>query len=409
MASGAAIRAAPGRAKPAASTVTARVALIVAAVVVACTPPISPPVSQGSNVSPSAAASEGAASPAARPSAASVRLQLHWLPQAQFAGYFAADRQGDYAAEGLTVTIVRGGPNVVPERAGSAVDGPEFTIGWVPTVLEARESGSDLVDVAQVFQRSGAVLLTWTADGLTNPCALAGKKIGVREAADDEVTAGLLTCGLTSGLELNGDASKQYELVVVPSGVKALLAHEVSASEAMVYDGYGQILEAADPATGKLFQPNQLTVMDWNAYRVATLQDAIFARKSWLDQGTNTDIAVRFIRASLKGWIYCRDHPDECIQYTTAAGSELGAGHQRWMMNEVNALVWPSPTRIGMIDPVLWGQTVEVAKGGGVIRNDPSTDAYRTDLVTQALAGITQDAKGSGFTKSAIQVTPGGS
>jgi len=383
--------------------------LIVAAVVAACTPPIPPPVSQGSNIPPSATASVSAASTAARPSVASVRLQLHWLPQAQFAGYFAADRQGDYDAEGLTVTFVPGGPSVDPERAGSAVDGPEFTIGWVPTVLEARERGSDLVDVAQVFQRSGAVLLTWTADGLTNPCTLAGKRIGVREAADDEVTAELLTCGLTSGLEKGGDVSKQYELVVEPSGVKALLAHEVSASEAMVYDGYGQVLEAADPATGKLFQPSQVTVMDWNAYRVATLQDAIFARKSWLDQSGNTDIAVRFIRASLKGWIYCRDHPDECVQYTAAAGSQVGAGHQRWMMNEVNALVWPSPTGVGTIDPVLWGQTVEVAKGGGVIRSDPSAGAYRTDLVTQALAGIAQDAKGSGFTKAAIQVTPGGS
>ena len=103
----------------------------------------------------SQAASEAPASPAAE--AAKVRLQLQWAPQAQFAGYFAADKQGYYAAEGLEVEILDGGPTIVPQQVGSAPDGPEFTISWVPKVLEARENGSDLVDIAQIFQRSGTL------------------------------------------------------------------------------------------------------------------------------------------------------------------------------------------------------------------------------------------------------------
>jgi NitT/TauT family transport system substrate-binding protein len=168
------------------------------------------------------------------------------------------------------------------------------------------------------------------------------------------------------------------------------------------------VLEAPDPATGELYKPEQLNVINWNDYRVAMLQDAIFARRAWLDQGTNKDIAVRFIRASLKGWIYCRDHPDDCVQYTTDAGSQLGAGHQKWMMNEVNALVWPSPVGVGMIDPVFWQQTVKIATNGGIIKKLPSIDAYTTDLVKEALTGITDDTKAPDFKKGTVQVTAGG-
>jgi NitT/TauT family transport system substrate-binding protein len=362
-----------------------------------------PPSSQasGGTVSQPPASSSAAA--------ATVRLQLQWAPQAQFAGYFAADKQGYFKAENLTVTFVPGGPDVVPQVEGSKADGPEFTISWVPKVLEAREGGSDLIDIAQVFQRSGTLSVTWKDKAIDDPCKLAGKKVGTWGFGNEfEVTAGLLSCGLTPGLENGGKADTQYQQVIQAFDMKAFLAREIDAAEAMIYNEYAQVLEATDPATGQLYKPDQLNVINWNDYRVAMLQDAIFARKAWLDQGTNKDVAVRFIRASLKGWIYCRDHPDDCVQYTTDAGSQLGTGHQKWMMNEVNALVWPSPVGVGMIDPVFWGQTVKVAKGAGIIKKDPAIDAYTTDLVTQALAGITDDTKGADFKKGTVEVTAGG-
>ena len=138
------------------------------------------------------------------------------------------------------------------------------------------------------------------------------------------------------------------------------------------------------------------------------LQDAIFARKAWLDEGNNRDVAVRFVRASLRGWIHCRDNPEDCIQYTVEAGSQLPAGHQRWMMNEINALVWPSPNGVGMLDPVFWGQTVRIAKVGTIIKTEPSIDSYDTSIVEEALSGITEETKGAGYTKGTVEVTPGG-
>ena len=389
---------------------------VAAVVFAACTPAATTaPASQTTpSTAPTTGASGGTESqPPASSSAqaASVKLQLQWAPQAQFAGYFAADKQGYYQAENLTVQMVPGGPDVVPQLEGSKPNGPEFTISWVPKVLEAREAAtpSDLIDIAQVFQRSGTLSVTWKDTKLDDPCKLAGKKVGTWGFGNEfEVTAGLLTCGLTPGLENNGDATKQYQQVTQAFDMKAFLAREIDAAEAMIYNEYAQVLEATDPATGELYKADQLNVINWNDYRVAMLQDAIFVRKAWLNEGSNRDVAVRFVRASLKGWIYCRDHADDCVQYTTAAGSQLGAGHQKWMMNEVNALVWPSPVGVGMIDPVFWNQTVKVAKNAGIIKNDPSPEAYTTDIVTEALKGITDDTKGESFQKGTVQVTPGG-
>jgi NitT/TauT family transport system substrate-binding protein len=359
---------------------------------------------------PPASADTGSQAPATTaPEPAAVRLQLQWTPQAQFAGYFAADSQGFFEAEGLTVDFVDGGPTIAPHTAGSAPDGPEFTISWVPKVLEAREQGSDLVNIAQIFQRSGTLSVTWKDTGIVDPCGFAGKKVGVWDFGNEyEVTAAARACGLEPGLEAGGDPTTTYQKVIQQFDMVAFLNREIDVAEAMIYNEYAQVLEAANPETGDLYKPEDLNVIDYNAVRTAMLQDALFVRKAWLEEGSNRDVAVRFLRASFKGWIYCRDNPDDCIQYTVDAGSQLGAGHQRWMMNEINPLIWPSPLGIGVMDPVFWGQTVRVAKEAGVIKADPSIDAYTTDLAEEALEGITDDPIGEGFEKGTVEVTPGG-
>ena len=333
--------------------------------------------------------------------AASVQLQLQWAPQAQFAGYFAAVEQGYYEDENLDVEILDGGPDVVPQQVGSAPDGPEFTISWVPKVLEARAAGSDLVNIAQIFQRSGTLSVAWADSGISSPADFAGKRVGVWDFGNEfEVTAAASAEGLEEGTD--------YEKVIQPFDMLLLLSREIDVAEAMIYNEYAQVLEAENPDTGELYQPEDLTVIDYNEVGTAMLQDAIFARASWLAEEGNEEIATRFLRASLRGWIYCRDNPEDCIEYTVNAGSTLGAGHQAWMMNEINALVWPSPDGIGVMDADLWQQTVDISLDSGIIAEAPSEDAYRTDLVEAALEGIDEEATGEGFTKGTVEVTPGG-
>ena len=354
----------------------------------ACTTP------QGDGESAGADASESAGE------TTSVRLQLQWAPQAQFAGYFAAQELGYYAEEGLEVQILDGGPDVIPQQVGSAEDGPEFTISWVPKVLEAREAGSDLVNIAQVFQRSGTLSVAWADSDITGPEDFAGKRVGVWDFGNEfEVTAAASAVGLEQGVD--------YERVIQAFDMVAFLNREIDVAEAMIYNEYAQVLETVNPATGELYQPEDLNVIDYNDVGTAMLQDAIFARAAWLAEEGNEDVAERFLRASFRGWIACRDDPDACIQYTVDAGSTLGEGHQAWMMNEINALIWPSPAGIGIMNADLWQQTVDISLESGIIAAAPPAEAYRTDLAEAALEGLA-DATGEGFAKGTVEVTPGG-
>lgn len=331
---------------------------------------------------------------------ASVSLQLQWAPQAQFAGYFAAQELGYYEEEGLDVEIIDGGPDIIPQQVGSAEDGPEFTISWVPKVLEAREAESDLVNIAQIFQRSGTLSVTWADSGITGPADFEGKRIGVWDFGNEfEVTA----AARAEGLEENVD----YEKVTQPFDMLLFLSRDIDVAEAMIYNEYAQVLEAENPDTGELYQPEDMTVIDYNEVGTAMLQDAIFARAAWLAEEGNEDIATRFLRASFRGWIHCRENPDDCIEYTVNAGSTLGTGHQTWMMNEINPLIWPSPDGIGIMDADLWQQTVDISVDSGIIAEAPPSDAYRTDLAEAALEGL-DNATGEDFTKGSVEVTPGG-
>jgi len=367
----------------------------------ACQPAASP----GDSSEPGGSAS---GSPAGE--AATVQLQLQWAQQSQFAGYYAAAEQGYYADENLTVEFLPGGGDVVPQQVGSAPDGPEFTIAWVPKVLQAREAGSDLVQIAQVFQRSATLAVSWRSSGIETPDDWAGKKIGAWPFGNElEVIATATLAGLTAGedytrVEQDFDMS---ELEAAYDGCGTDDSDCVDVAEAMIYNEYAQLLEKENPDTGDLFQPEDLNVLDYNDHGTAMLQDALWARASWLAEEGNEDVTVRFLRASFRGWIYCRENPDDCVQYSLDQGSLWPTGHLAWMMNEVNALVWPSPEGIGVLDQDAYAQTIDTATAGAILTEEPSEDAIRTDLVEAALDGL-EGATGDDWEKPVVEVTPGG-
>jgi NitT/TauT family transport system substrate-binding protein len=365
----------------------------------------------GASVAPSTAASAAPSAAASARSLKELSLQLQWAPQAQFAGYFAADREGFYADEGLHVTLLPGGPDVIPQVVGSDPNGPEFTISWVPKVLQVRANGqSDLVNVAQIFQRYGTRSVSWAAgkgpeptsdENITEPAQFEGRKIGGWAFGNEyEVTAAALQEGLVK--------NEDYTLLVQPFDMSLLLNREIDVAEAMIYNEYAQVLEAINPVTDALYQPEDLNVIDYNEVGTAMLQDAIFAREAWLAEGINDDITLSFLRASFRGWMFCRDNPDTCIQYTVDAGSTLPAGHQAWMMNEINPLIWPSPDGIGQMPVATWDQTVQVAIDAEIIPGEPDEGAYRTDIAEAAREGLDGDVNGNGFVKGDVEVTPRG-
>jgi NitT/TauT family transport system substrate-binding protein len=352
----------------------------------------------------------GSAAPSAGGDA--VSLQLQWAPQAQFAGYFAADGEGYYAEEGLDVEFIDGGPDVLPHVVGSDPNGPDFTISWVPKVLEQREKEqSDLVNIAQVFQRSGTLSVSWARDDITEPADFEGRKVGAWGFGNEyEVTAAATQAGLEEGTDYE-KVTQDFNMDLLLNGWDGCEEGDddcVHVAEAMIYNEYAQVLEAENPDTGELYQPEDLNIIDYNEVGTAMLQDAVFARAAWLAEEGNEDIAERFLRASFRGWIFCRDNADQCIQYTVDAGSTLGTGHQAWMMNEINPLIWPSEDGIGILPQDTYDTSVQISLDAGIITEEPPDDAVRTDLAESALEGITEDATGTDFEKGTVEVTPGG-
>jgi NitT/TauT family transport system substrate-binding protein len=350
-------------------------------------------------------AEEAAEEPAEEPAGelTPVRLQLQWVTQSQFAGYYAALDQGYYEDEGLDVTILEGAVEIVPQQVVAAGEA-EFGIAWVPKMLASREQGADLVNIAQIFQRSGTLQVAWADSGITSVEDWAGKRVGTWGFGNEwEVFAALRQAGIEP------DDPAAVTIVQQPFDMSLLLNREIDVAQAEIYNEYAQLLEATNPETGELYQPEDFTVFDYNDVGTAMLQDHVFARESWLAEEGNEDIAVRFLRASFRGWTFCRDNFDECVNIVLENGPTLGEGHMRWQLNEINALIWPSPQGIGVMDSELYDQTVQISLDFGVLANEPDEAALRTDLAQEALEGLSDlDTTGDGYTKQVVEVTPGG-
>ena len=338
--------------------------------------------------------------PSAGP-AVKVRLQLQWFPQAQFAGYYAAKEKGFYTAEGLDVDILPGGVDIVPATV-VAGGNAEFGISWVPKMLASREQGADVQVIGQVFQRSGTLQVAWKDSNITKPEDWRGKKVGTWGFGNEhELYAAMRKVGI--------DPASAADVTIVPQDftMTAFLNGEIDAAQAMIYNEYAQVLEAKNPDTGQLYTAADMDVISMESAGTAMLQDAIFASQAWLAQAGNEDIAVRFLRASFKGWQFCRDNVAECVDIVLKSDAQLPKGHQTWMMNEINALIWPSPAGIGIMDQAAYDRTVSVATEGEVLTKAP-VDGFRNDLAQQALTNLGGDTTGTGYTKPTVPVTEGG-
>ena len=373
--------------------------LLVLALVAACAAPAAPAAEPTA-----AAAEEGGDEAAAAEGECTtpdpVTLQLKWVAQAQFAGYYAAAGEGFYEAECLDVTINPGGPDIVPEQVVAGGQA-QLGINFVPSLLSAREQGTNLVNIAQIFERSAMREISWADSAITSPEDLRGKRVAVWFGGNEfELLATL------AKYEINKDTD--VELVQQPFDMNLLIERQVDAAAAMTYNELAQVLETVDPATGELFQLEQLSIIDFNEEGTAMLQDGIFSTEEWLADEANQDIAVRFLRASFRGWIFCRDNVDACVDYVLEQGPALPRGHQTWMMNEVNKLIWPSSAGIGQMDPAIFQQTVDIATQFGVISAPPTEGAFVTEFAQAALEGIEEDTMGVDYTPAAIEITAGG-
>ena len=346
---------------------------------------------------------DGTAAPVECETTDQVRLQLQWVAQSQFAGYCVADDLGFYEEQCLEVEILEGAVEIVPQTV-LASGGAEFGLAWVPKALVSRNEGADIINIAQVFERSGTLMVSFADQGITTVADFAGKQVGNWGFGNEYE--------LTAAIEQEGIAD-QVELVAQDFTMLALLNGDIDVAEAMIYNEYAQVLEAENPDTGELYQPEDLNVIDFNDVGTAMLQDAVWVNADWIADEANADIAERFLYASFKGWSHCLDNFDECVQIVLDNGSTLGASHQAWQLNEILGLIFPATNGIGIMNEDLWNQTVEISTSQipeleGV---EITADAYRTDIATAAVDRLEADGfdvSGDGYEPQTIELQPGG-
>ncbi len=280
-----------------------------------------------------------------------VTLQLKWVTQAQFAGYFVAQEKGYYDAEGLNVTILPGGPDIAPEQV-IAGGGADVIVDWMPAALAAREKGLALVNIAQPFKHSGLMLTCLKESGVATPADFKGKTLGVWFYGNEyPFLSWMATLGLNT--------AEGGDVTVLKQGfnVDPLLQKQAACISTMTYNEYGQVLDAGIKA-------DDLVTFKYEDQGVATLEDGLYVMEDKLADPAFEDKMVRFVRASMKGWKDAEANPDEAAGIVLK-NDETGAqteAHQKFMMGEVAKLTAGSN---GALDPADAERTVKTLLAGG--------------------------------------------
>ena len=306
-----------------------------------------------------------------------VKLQLQWVTQAQFAGYYVALDKGYYEEEDLDVTILPGGPDIAPPQV-LAGGGADAMLNWMPSALAAREKGLPVVNIAQPFKSSGLMLTCWKDTGITGPQDFKGKTIGVWFFGNEYP---FLSWMSQEGISTEGG---EDGVTVLKQGfnVDPLIQRQADCISTMTYNEYGQVLDAG-------VSEDELVTFKYEDMGVATLEDGIYVLQENLADPAFVDKMVRFVRASMKGWKYAEENPDEAAQIVVD-NDETGAQtleHQQYMMSEVAKLTAGSN---GALDPADYEQTVAtllsaVSPENPAITKEPEGMAYTLDITDEAL------------------------
>ncbi|HEV7277640.1 MAG TPA: ABC transporter substrate-binding protein [Devosiaceae bacterium] len=275
-----------------------------------------------------------------------VTLQLKWVTQAQFAGYFVAKDKGFYEEENLEVEIKPGGPDIAPEQV-IAGGGADVITTWMAAALAARERGVPLVNIAQPFKSSGLLLTCLKETGVESPEDFAGRTLGVWFFGNEyPFYAWMAKLGLpTDGSEEGVEVLKQG------FNVDPLVQKQADCISTMTYNEYGQVLDAG-------FSEDELVVFNYRDQGVGMLEDGLYVLEEDLEDPAFVDKMVRFVRASMKGWEYARENPEEAAEIVIE-NDETGAQtleHQQYMISEINKLTEGSD---GTLDEADYEQTVQ--------------------------------------------------
>jgi NitT/TauT family transport system substrate-binding protein len=284
--------------------------------------------------------------------AEAVTIQLKWVTQAQFAGYFVAQAKGFYKDAGLEVTIKPGGPDINPQQV-LAGGGADVVIDWMPSALATREKGQPVVNIAQPFKRSGMMLTCRAETGIKTPADFKGKKLGVWFFGNEYP---FLSWMSQLGIGTSGGADG-VEVIKQGFNVDPLIQKQADCISTMTYNEYWQVIDAGIPA-------DQLVTFKYEDQGVSTLEDGLYVMEDKLKDPAFVETMAKFVKASMAGWDYARANGDEAAQIVVDndATGAAGIDHQKRMMSEINKLTEGSD---GTLDVAAAERTVESLLKGG--------------------------------------------
>lgn len=300
-----------------------------------------------------------------------VTLQLKWVPQAQFAGYYVAQAKGFYKDEGLDVTIKPGGPDVSPVQV-IAGGGADVVVDWMPDALASREKGVPLVNVAQVFNHSGLLLVCKKSSGVSSPKDFKGKTLGVWFGGNEYPFFNWMS-------KLGYKPGKDITVLKQGFNVDPLLQNQAACISAMNYNEYWQIVDAG-------VKPSDLVVFSYQKEGVATLEDGLYVMAPKLKDKAFDEKMAKFLKASFEGWDYAVKHPEEAAKIVVAqdaSGSATVPVQERQMKSIADLITDANTPKIGYLVPADYERTVKVLLSGGsdpVIKSNPGKAAYTHEI-----------------------------
>ncbi|MDB5506230.1 MAG: nitrate transporter substrate-bindinhypothetical proteinotein [Devosia sp.] len=292
-------------------------------------------------------------------------LQLKWVTQAQFAGYYVAKDKGFYTEENLDVTILPGGPNIAPEQV-IAGGGADVIVTWMAAALSAREKGVPLVNIAQPFSKSGLLMICPKETGITTTADFKGKTLGVWFFGNEYPFYAWMN---KEGISTEGGA-EGVNVLQQSFDVQPMIQKQADCISVMTYNELGQALDAG-------YSMDDLTVFNYTDLGNDMLEDGLYAMEDKLADPAFDDKMVRFVRASMKGWEYALANPDEAAQIIVdndESGSQT-IEHQKYMMGEVAKLIGGSPA----LDLAAYERTAKMVLDQKIITKAPE-GAYTTAI-----------------------------
>jgi len=295
-----------------------------------------------------------------------VTVQLKWLPQAQFAGYYVAQSKGYYKAEGLDVTIKPGGPDISPVQV-IAGNGADVVVNWMPDALAAREAGVPLVNIAQVFNQSGLMLTCKKSSGVNSPKDLKGKTLGVWYGGNEYP--------FLNWMAKLGYKDTDIKILKQGFNVDPLLQNQAACISTMIYNEYWQVVDAG-------IKESDLVTFFYEKEGVASLEDGLYVMEAKLKDPAFVARMGKFLKATFKGWNDAVKNPAEAAKIVVAAdssGSATEKVQKRQMENVAKLITTASTAKMGYLEPAAYERTVKVLLAAGsspVIKKDPGKAAY---------------------------------